>query len=190
MLTIYVTLQASVVSTAALPASSVLCTLFCTSCQSLLPCLYLSQISRRRSTPPKKNPLPPSFCTFAGRSAHVSTPENSVQSRAVFRRQLYAVQTARNGGRQQSIRRGLGRLPIAAQNYRESPYFDLSLFSFDDKHVTLTRILTQTQTLTLSLTLDLSPFSFDDTHVTLTLTGSRRVRSRVGSGAQLPPVRQ
>jgi hypothetical protein len=43
---------------------------------------------------------------FGGRAVDVSTPENSLHSRAVFRRQLYAVQAARNGGSQQSVRRG------------------------------------------------------------------------------------
>ena len=71
----------------------------------------------------------------SGRTSFLSTPENSLHSRAAFRRQLHAVRTARNGGIQQSMRRGLAVLPIAAQNYRESPYFDSSLFSFDEKAI-------------------------------------------------------
>ncbi len=35
----------------------------------------------------------------------------------------------------QAIRRGLGLLPMSSQIFRESPYFDLNLFSFDDKNI-------------------------------------------------------
>eukprot|EP00039_Didymoeca_costata_P018303 m.332973 g.332973 ORF g.332973 m.332973 type:complete len:596 (+) comp17038_c0_seq1:229-2016(+) len=69
------------------------------------------------------------------RSENISTPENSLHNRAAFQRQLHAVRTARNGGLQQSTRRGNGVLPIASQIYRESPYFDYQLFSFDEKSI-------------------------------------------------------
>lgn len=46
--------------------------------------------------------------------------------------------TARNGGLEQSVRRGLGVLPCAAQSYRESPYFDMSLYSYDEKCISHT----------------------------------------------------
>jgi len=58
----------------------------------------------------------------------MSTPATCMWNRQHFRKTLHAVMTARNGGQEQSVRRGLGVLPCAAQNYRESPYFDMSLF--------------------------------------------------------------
>lgn len=67
-----------------------------------------------------------------------SSPSNSIYTREAFRRQLYSIRTARNGGNLQSIRRGLGVLPVASQNYRESPYFDMSLYSYDEKCVSHT----------------------------------------------------
>lgn len=35
------------------------------------------------------------------------------------------------------MRRLLGQLPISAQSYSSSPYLDLSLFSYDDKWVSV-----------------------------------------------------
>eukprot|EP00040_Diaphanoeca_grandis_P012474 m.63192 g.63192 ORF g.63192 m.63192 type:complete len:595 (-) comp23254_c0_seq1:70-1854(-) len=60
-------------------------------------------------------------------------PSNSFFAREAFRKHLYTARTARNGGIDQSIRRSLGELPVAPQNYRESPYFDLGLYSYDEK---------------------------------------------------------
>jgi len=59
----------------------------------------------------------------------LTLPSNSQNAREMFRKQLYAARTARNGGQDQSIRRNLSELPVAPQHYRESPYFDLELFS-------------------------------------------------------------
>lgn len=63
----------------------------------------------------------------------LSLPSNSLHAREAFRKQLHAARTARNGGQDQSIRRNLSELPVAPQNYRESPYFDLELYSYDEK---------------------------------------------------------
>ena len=48
-------------------------------------------------------------------------PSNSYYTREAFRKQNYTARTARNGGIDQSIRRSLIELPVAPQNYRESP---------------------------------------------------------------------
>lgn len=68
----------------------------------------------------------------------MSTPANSLWNRQHFQKTLHLVKTARNGGVEQSVRRGLGVLPCAAQNYRESPYFDMSLYSYDEKCISHT----------------------------------------------------
>ncbi|XP_071083314.1 DET1 homolog [Haliotis cracherodii] len=44
---------------------------------------------------------------------------------------------AKFGGRVEAIRRLLAQLPISAQSYSSSPYLDLSLFSYDDKWVSV-----------------------------------------------------
>jgi de-etiolated-1 len=62
----------------------------------------------------------------------------SFESREQFRRTLHAVRTARNGGIEQSVKRGLSALPITAQSYRLSPYFDPVLFSYDEKCISQT----------------------------------------------------
>eukprot|EP00051_Salpingoeca_urceolata_P010415 m.127401 g.127401 ORF g.127401 m.127401 type:complete len:603 (+) comp16705_c0_seq1:187-1995(+) len=69
------------------------------------------------------------------------TPANSVWARYHFQRSIAAVRTSRNGGFTQSVRRGLGVLPVAAQSYRDSPYFDMGLFTFDEKSISHTERL-------------------------------------------------
>ncbi|CAG5958438.1 unnamed protein product [Menidia menidia] len=44
---------------------------------------------------------------------------------------------AKYGGHTEAVRRLLGQLPISAQSYSSSPYLDLSLFSYDDKWVSV-----------------------------------------------------
>nr|XP_060473427.1 DET1 homolog [Panthera onca] len=44
---------------------------------------------------------------------------------------------AKYGGHTEAVRRLLGQLPISAQSYSGSPYLDLSLFSYDDKWVSV-----------------------------------------------------
>ena len=45
--------------------------------------------------------------------------------------------SARNGGPTEAVKRLLAQLPISAQSYSSSPYLDLSLFSYDDKWVSV-----------------------------------------------------
>lgn len=65
----------------------------------------------------------------------MSTPGNCIWTRQQFRENQHRVTTARNGGIEQSVRRSLAVLPCRAQYYRESPYFDMSLFSYDEKAI-------------------------------------------------------
>lgn len=44
---------------------------------------------------------------------------------------------AKFGGRAEAVRRILAHLPISAQSYTTSPYLDYSLFSYDDKWISV-----------------------------------------------------
>ncbi|KAL2914408.1 acid phosphatase det1 [Polyrhizophydium stewartii] len=60
-------------------------------------------------------------------------PSNNEYARELVRRHMYTVRKARNGGFSQAIKRVLSSLPINAQSFSDSAYFDNSLFSYDDK---------------------------------------------------------
>eukprot|EP00842_Homolaphlyctis_polyrhiza_P001977 jgi/Hompol1/2780/HPOL_000792-RA len=60
-------------------------------------------------------------------------PSNNEHARELVRKHMYAVRKARNGGVAQAIKRILSLLPINAQSFSDSPYFDHSLFLYDDK---------------------------------------------------------
>ena len=45
--------------------------------------------------------------------------------------------SAKNGGANEARKRVLAQLPISAQSYSPSPFLDLSLFSYDDKWVSV-----------------------------------------------------
>ena len=45
--------------------------------------------------------------------------------------------SAKYGGETEATKRLLAQLPISAQSYSSSPYLDLSLFSYDDKWVSV-----------------------------------------------------
>eukprot|EP00128_Syssomonas_multiformis_P010396 Colp12_sorted_trinity150504_noHs@32009 len=63
----------------------------------------------------------------------LSTCSSSLYFRDQLRKQQYAVRMARNGGNLQANRRVLALLPFGPQSNFESPYFDPSLFSYDEK---------------------------------------------------------
>ncbi|XP_060002086.1 DET1 homolog [Lagenorhynchus albirostris] len=54
-------------------------------------------------------------------------------ARQIQRRFKDTIVNAKYGGHTEAVRRLLGQLPISAQSYSGSPYLDLSLFSYDDK---------------------------------------------------------
>ncbi|XP_069768022.1 DET1 homolog isoform X2 [Narcine bancroftii] len=58
-------------------------------------------------------------------------------ARQIQRRFKDTIVNAKYGGHTEAVRRLLGQLPISAQSYTSSPYLDLSLFSYDDKWVSV-----------------------------------------------------
>lgn len=50
---------------------------------------------------------------------------------------MQTIVAARGGGIVEATKRLLSQLPISAQSYSNSPYLDLSLFSYDDKWVSM-----------------------------------------------------
>ena len=83
--------------------------------------LYLSYDCFRGSTYPS--------------SSRISSPSNNKYALEMLEKSMYAIRNARNGGVTQSIKRVLASVPTNPQNYSESPYFDLDLYSYDDKVV-------------------------------------------------------
>lgn len=65
------------------------------------------------------------------------SPNNNIYARLQQQRSKMAIVTARGGGRVEATKRLLSQLPISAQSYSNSPYLDMSLFSYDDKWVSL-----------------------------------------------------
>ncbi|KAI8808507.1 De-etiolated protein 1 Det1-domain-containing protein [Cladochytrium replicatum] len=63
----------------------------------------------------------------------VSMPSNNEFARHANRKNMHAVRKARNGGAVSAVKRVLSALPFNPQSYIDSPYFDLSLYSFDEK---------------------------------------------------------
>lgn len=59
----------------------------------------------------------------------------SKYSKQQMEKTLRAIKKARNGGLHQAIKRVLNGVPICGQLVSESPYFDLNLYSFDEKVV-------------------------------------------------------
>lgn len=61
----------------------------------------------------------------------------NVELPVCFLRFKDTIVNAKYGGHTEAVRRLLGQLPISAQSYSSSPYLDLSLFSYDDKWVSV-----------------------------------------------------
>ncbi|KAH8552665.1 De-etiolated protein 1 Det1-domain-containing protein [Umbelopsis sp. PMI_123] len=66
---------------------------------------------------------------------HGSTYTNSELTKDALKRHIYVWRYAKNGGRGEAMRRLALSFPQCPQSYLESPYFDQSIFSFDDKFV-------------------------------------------------------
>ncbi|CAG8576575.1 8924_t:CDS:2 [Diversispora eburnea] len=62
-----------------------------------------------------------------------STYSNNVYAKEILEKHLHAIRHARNGGPSQAVKRVLASLPYSPQTCSESPYFDHSLFAYDDK---------------------------------------------------------
>lgn len=78
-------------------------------------------------------------CSYSGSNIkYRSTCSNNVFVREHLLKQKMAVANARNGGEMQAVKRILSALPFSPQSWSESPYFDKSLFNYDEKLVSAT----------------------------------------------------
>ncbi len=78
-----------------------------------------------------RNALPGNYAQFT-----CSTSSN-IHARYNQRRFKHTIINAKYGGHTESVKRLLAQLPISSQSYSSSPYLDLSLFSYDDKWVSV-----------------------------------------------------
>ena len=78
-----------------------------------------------------RNALPGNYVQFT-----CSTSSN-IYARYNQRRFKHTIINAKYGGHAESVKRLLAQLPISSQSYSSSPYLDLSLFSYDDKWVSV-----------------------------------------------------
>lgn len=65
------------------------------------------------------------------------SPNNNLYAKLLQNRFKQTIVSARGGGVVEATKRILAQLPICAQSYSNSPYLDLSLFSYDDKWVSI-----------------------------------------------------
>lgn len=65
------------------------------------------------------------------------SPNNNLYAKLLQHRFKQTIVVARGGGMVEATKRILAQLPISAQSYSNSPYLDLSLFSYDDKWVSV-----------------------------------------------------
>jgi len=72
-----------------------------------------------------------------GQHGLTSSPSNNTYAYTIQQRFKQTVVTAKNGGIIEARKRVLAQLPISAQSYTGSPYLDLSLFSYDEKWVSV-----------------------------------------------------
>lgn len=81
------------------------------------------------------------FCdNFRNARSHnqfICSPSNNFYARQLLQRFKQTIVSARFGGLTEATKRLLAQLPISAQSYSCSPYLDLSLFSYDDKRVSM-----------------------------------------------------
>ncbi|XP_031342242.1 DET1 homolog isoform X2 [Photinus pyralis] len=83
------------------------------------------------------------FCDlFRNASVYMETqfscsPSNNLYARLIQHRFKQTIVSAKFGGKTEATKRLLAQLPISAQSYSCSPYLDLSLFSYDDKWVSV-----------------------------------------------------
>lgn len=68
---------------------------------------------------------------------YTSSPSNNIFANLSQQRFKQTIISAKNGGCNEARKRVLAQLPISAQSYSSSPFLDLSLFSYDDKWVSV-----------------------------------------------------
>lgn len=74
----------------------------------------------------------------AGSIKYRTTCSNNSFVREHLMKQKMAVMTAKNGGETQAVKRILSALPFSPQSWSESPYFDKSLYNYDEKVISST----------------------------------------------------
>ncbi|KAL1397554.1 hypothetical protein pipiens_009670 [Culex pipiens pipiens] len=74
---------------------------------------------------------------LAMQSQYTCSPSNNIYSNLIHQRFKQTMIGARGGGVQEATKRILAQLPISAQSYSSSPFLDLSLYSYDDKFVSV-----------------------------------------------------
>lgn len=72
-----------------------------------------------------------------GETQFTCSPSNNLNAKILQQRFKQTIISAKYGGKIEARKRILGQLPISAQSYSSSPYLDLSLFSYDDKWVSV-----------------------------------------------------
>jgi de-etiolated-1 len=78
-------------------------------------------------------------CSYSeGLIKYRTTCSNNGFVREHLLKQKMAVTNARNGGEMQAVKRILSALPFSPQSCSESPYFDKSLFNYDEKLISST----------------------------------------------------
>ncbi|XP_074650647.1 DET1 homolog isoform X2 [Tubulanus polymorphus] len=83
------------------------------------------------------------FCDlFRNANLHCDAQFTCSASSNIFARQIQqrfkqTIINAKYGGQTEAVKRLLAQLPISGQSYSSSPYLDLSLFSYDDKWVSV-----------------------------------------------------
>lgn len=87
------------------------------------------------STNPTTGTTTTTTTTLHTRPAAISSPADNKYARAAVWKGIWAIKKAKNGGYAASVRRAVSHLPVNPQSFSESPYFDLDLFSFDEKVV-------------------------------------------------------
>ena len=74
---------------------------------------------------------------LSNQDGYTSSPSNNIFAHLIQQRFKQTIVSAKNGGANEARKRVLAQLPISAQSYSPSPFLDLSLFSYDDKWVSV-----------------------------------------------------
>lgn len=74
---------------------------------------------------------------LSSETQYTCSPSNNIYANLLHQRFKRTIIGAKGGGVTEATKRLLAQLPISAQSYSSSPYLDLSLFSYDDKWVSV-----------------------------------------------------
>lgn len=75
--------------------------------------------------------------TMDSQSQFTCSPSSNIHARQIHQRFKQTIINAKFGGQTEAIKHLLAQLPISAQSYSCSPYLDLTLFSYDDKWISV-----------------------------------------------------